>query len=95
MLGDVHRVVPKALELGGDLVVLVQDGHVVGELQLRQAPHHVFADLVGHAVDLVLVCLDLHVQLGIVFLQQAEGALDVAPGGGQNGQKHFVAALQS
>ena len=94
VVGDVHCVIPQPLKLCRHLVILVQNGDVVGELELRQELHHILADLVGHMVDLVLLRLDLHVDGGVILLQQPEGLFDVAPGGPQNGEQKVVAALQ-
>ena len=94
VVGDVHRMVPQTLELRRDLIILVQDGYMVREAKLGQKAHDVLADLVGHAVDLVLVGLDLHMDRRVVFLQKAEALLNVRAGRAQDGQQQVVTALE-
>ena len=92
--GNVHGMVAQPLELGRDFVILVQNRDVVFDLQMRQKLHHVPADPVGQAVDLVLLRKDLLVNGGIIFIQQMEGLFNVRPRGGEDREQRFIAALQ-
>ena len=74
-------MVSQALKLSGDLIVLVQDGNVVRQLQVRQKFHGIFADGVRHAVDLVLLRQDLLINSLVEVFQQTEGLLHIGPCG--------------
>ena len=54
-LSDVEHVVAQTLKLGHKFIVLVQNRHVVLQLQVGQQFHGVPAQVVRHAVDFVLL----------------------------------------
>ena len=91
---DADGVVAQTLKLGCDLVILVENGDVLLQPQMRQQLDHVAAAAVGEVVDVLLLREQLPVEGFVVMLQQEEGLFDVFAGGAEHGQQHLIAAVE-
>ena len=80
VVGDIHRVVAKALEICHDLVVLVEDRRVLRVPNMRKIFHDIAADAVCEQVEIRLFFHDLLIDFFVIIFQKSEGLFNIVPG---------------